>query len=96
MVAIGRGMMSRPKILLLDEPSLGLAPKLIEEYFRTIERINRYEKTTILLIEQNAVKALSIADTGYILQKGQIMAEGRSRELLHTDIVRKAYLRGGE
>ncbi len=94
MVAIGRGMMSRPKILLLDEPSLGLAPKLIEEYFRTIERINRYEKTTILLIEQNAVKALSIADQGYVLQKGQIIAEGTPQQLMTTEVIKKAYLKG--
>ncbi len=94
MVAIGRGMMSKPKILLLDEPSLGLAPKLVEEYFDTINRINKEEKITILLIEQNAAKALSIADGGYVLQKGRITAQGNPRELRETDIVRKAYLKG--
>jgi branched-chain amino acid transport system ATP-binding protein len=96
MVAIGRGMMGKPKILLLDEPSLGLAPKLVVEYFETIDRINKEEKTTVLLIEQNAVKALSIADSGYVLQKGRIIAQGRPRELMETDVVRKAYLKGAE
>ncbi|NIM97512.1 MAG: ATP-binding cassette domain-containing protein, partial [candidate division Zixibacteria bacterium] len=81
MVAIGRGMMSRPKILLLDEPSLGLAPKLVEEYFETIDRIHKHENITVLLIEQNAIKALSIADSGYVLQKGQIIAEGTPQKL---------------
>jgi branched-chain amino acid transport system ATP-binding protein len=94
MVAIGRGMMSSPRILLLDEPSLGLAPKLVEEYFETIDRINKEEKTTILLIEQNAVKALSIADHGYVLQKGRIIAEGLPKTLMTTEIIKKAYLKG--
>ena len=94
MVAIGRGMMSRPKILLLDEPSLGLAPRLVGEYFATINRINKEEKTTILLIEQNAVKALLIADRGYVLQKGRIIAEGTSRQLMATEIIQRAYLKG--
>jgi len=96
MVAIGRGMMSRPKILLLDEPSLGLAPKLIEEYFETIDRIHKHENITVLLIEQNAVKALSIADCGYVLQKGQIIAEGTPQQLMTTEIIKKAYLKGGK
>jgi len=96
MATIGRGMMSRPKMLVLDEPSLGLAPKLIQEYFETITLINKEENTTILLIEQNAAKALSIADSGYILQKGRIIAYGTSQELLNTDIVRKAYLTSSE
>jgi len=96
MATIGRGMMSRPKILVLDEPSLGLAPKLVQEYFETIKLINTEENTTILLIEQNATKALSIADSGYILLKGRVIAHGTSQELLDTDIVRKAYLASGE
>jgi branched-chain amino acid transport system ATP-binding protein len=96
MVAIGRGMMSRPKILLLDEPSLGLAPRLVEQFFETIDRINREETRTILLIEQNALKALSIADRGYVLQKGRIIAEGTAQQLMDTEVVRKAYLRGGK
>jgi branched-chain amino acid transport system ATP-binding protein len=94
MVAIGRGMMSRPKILLLDEPSLGLAPKLVQEYFETIDRINKEERTTILLIEQNAVKALSIADRGYVLQKGRIIAEGPPQGLMASEVIQKAYLKG--
>lgn len=94
MVAIGRGMMSKPKILLLDEPSLGLAPRLVAEYFETIDRINKEEKTTILLIEQNAVKALSIADHGYVLQKGRIIAKGTPQTLMSTEVIRKAYLKG--
>jgi branched-chain amino acid transport system ATP-binding protein len=91
MLSIGRGIMGRPKILLLDEPSLGLAPKLVQEFFVTIGRIHREEKTSILLIEQNAAKALSVADRGYILQKGRIIAQGTAQALMGSDIVRKAY-----
>jgi len=95
MVAIGRGMMSKPKILLLDEPSLGLAPRLVQEYFDTIRQINREGNITILLIEQNAAKALSIADGGYVLQKGRIIAQGTPQKLMTTEVIRKAYLKGG-
>jgi len=91
MLAIGRGMMSEPKIMLLDEPSLGLAPKLVDEVFEAIERINS-EGTTILLVEQNAVKALKIASRGYVLQKGQIIIEGSTDELKESEIIKKAYL----
>ncbi len=91
MLSIGRGIMARPKILLLDEPSLGLAPKLVQEFFVTISRIHREEKTSILLIEQNAAKALSVADRGYILQKGRIIAEGTAQELMSSDTVKRAY-----
>ncbi|MDI7260058.1 MAG: ABC transporter ATP-binding protein [Thermodesulfobacteriota bacterium] len=93
MVAIGRGMMGNPKILLLDEPSLGLSPILVEEFVKTIKRINE-EGTTILLIEQNAKKALSIASKGYVLQKGEIVVKGNRSELFQSDVIRKAYLRG--
>jgi branched-chain amino acid transport system ATP-binding protein len=93
MVAIGRGMMGRPKLLLLDEPSLGLAPVLVEEFFKAIRRIND-EGTTLLLIEQNAKKALSIASKGYVLQKGEIVIEGSKNELYESDVIKKAYLRG--
>ena len=96
MVAIGRGMMSKPKILLLDEPSLGLAPRLVQEYFDTIRQINREGNITILLIEQNAAKALSIADGGYVLQKGRIIAQGTPQKLMTTEVIRKAYLKGGK
>ncbi|MFH1123862.1 MAG: ABC transporter ATP-binding protein [Pseudomonadota bacterium] len=92
MLSIGRGIMSKPKVLLLDEPSLGLAPKLVQEFFQTIVRINKEEKIAILLIEQNASKALSISDSGYILQKGRIIAQGSAQELMSTDIVKRAYL----
>lgn len=93
MVAIGRGMMGRPKLLLLDEPSLGLAPLLVEEFFKAIKRINE-DETAILLIEQNARKALSIATRGYVLQKGQIIVQGSRDQLLESDVIKKAYLKG--
>lgn len=91
MLAIGRGMMSKPKIMLLDEPSLGLAPMLVDEVFKAIKRINN-EGTTILLVEQNAVKALKIASRGYVLQKGQIVIEGPVKELKKNEVIKKAYL----
>ena len=93
MVAIGRGLMGDPKILLLDEPSLGLAPILVDEFFKAIRRISE-KGTTILLIEQNARKALSIATSGYVLQKGQIVAHGPRETLCQNDAIQKAYLRG--
>jgi branched-chain amino acid transport system ATP-binding protein len=93
MVAIGRGMMGRPKLLLLDEPSLGLAPVLVEEFFKAIKGINE-KGTTILLIEQNAKKALQIASKGYVLQKGEIAVQGSRNELYENDVIKKAYLRG--
>jgi branched-chain amino acid transport system ATP-binding protein len=93
MAAIGRGMMGRPKLLLLDEPSLGLAPMMVDEYFRTIKKINE-EGTTLLLIEQNARKALTIAKHGYVLQKGEIIVEGTKEQLRGSDLIKKAYLRG--
>jgi len=92
MASIGRGMMGRPKVLLLDEPSLGLAPVLVDEFFKAIKRINQ-EGTTILLIEQNARKALSIATHGYVLQKGEIVVEGNRDQLYENDMIKKAYLR---
>lgn len=91
MLAIGRGMMSKPKIMLLDEPSLGLAPMLVDGVFKAIKRINN-EGTTILLVEQNAVKALKIASRGYVLQKGQIVIEGPVKELKENEVIKKAYL----
>ncbi len=92
MAAIGRGMMGRPKIILLDEPSLGLAPILVEELFKAIRKINE-EGTTVLLIEQNARKALSVSTGGYVLQKGQIIVEGSREKLFESDIVKRAYLK---
>ncbi len=93
MAAIGRGMMGRPKILLLDEPSLGLSPILVDEFFKAIRKINE-EGTTLLLIEQNARKALSIATKGYVLQKGEIVVQGRRDQLYESDLIKKAYLKG--
>jgi len=93
MLAIARALMSEPKVLLLDEPSLGLAPLLVREFFKVIKRINE-KGVTILLIEQNARKALSIASKGYVLQKGEIVAEGTREELMNSEILRLAYLRG--
>ena len=91
MLAVGRALMSRPKLLLLDEPSLGLAPLLIREVFRIIQTIHE-EETTILLVEQNAMAALHIADYGYVLETGNLVLEGKGRELLKNERVREAYL----
>lgn len=91
MLAIARGLMSRPSLLMLDEPSLGLMPKLVTLVFDTIKRIKE-EGTTILLVEQNVREALELADRAYILQTGNIALEGTGKELLETDLVRKAYL----
>ncbi len=92
MAAIGRGMMGKPKMILFDEPSLGLAPILVEDFFKAIKKINE-EGTTILLIEQNARKALSIASKGYVLQKGEIILQGSKDELYDSDLIKKAYLK---
>jgi branched-chain amino acid transport system ATP-binding protein len=91
MLAFARALMSRPRLILLDEPSLGLAPLMVEEVFRAVREINR-EGTTILLIEQNAVAALSIADYGYVLETGVVVLEGPGKDLLEDERVRKAYL----
>ncbi len=91
MVAIGRGLMSNPRILMLDEPSLGLAPILVDEVLDTVRKLKK-EGMTILLVEQNVREALELADRGYVLQTGRIMAEGSGRELLASDMFRKAFL----
>lgn len=93
MLAMGRALMSRPKLLLLDEPSMGLAPIFIQEIFDIVQDIQQ-QGTTVLLIEQNATKALSIADRGYVLETGKIVLSGTGQELLASDDVRKAYLGG--
>lgn len=93
MLAIGRALMSQPDLLLLDEPSMGLAPILVDEIFEIIKRINA-DGTTILLVEQNAFKALSIADRAYVLETGEITKSGKAAELLNDDSVKKAYLGG--
>jgi branched-chain amino acid transport system ATP-binding protein len=91
MLAIGRALMSRPRVLLLDEPSLGLAPILVQQIFAIIQEINA-QGTTILLVEQNALQALNVAHRGYVLQTGQIILSGKASELITNDMVRKAYL----
>ena len=93
MLAIARGLMMDPDILMLDEPSLGLAPILVEEIFELLEEIHRTGKT-ILLIEQNAAMALSIADRGYVLENGRVALSGTGEELLHNDEVMRVYLGG--
>ena len=93
MLAMGRALMSSPKLLMMDEPSMGLAPILIDQIFEIIEELHQ-AGTTILLVEQNAQKALSIADRAYVLETGSITMSGTGEELLHNDDVRKAYLGG--
>ncbi|HGA2607174.1 TPA: ABC transporter ATP-binding protein [Streptococcus agalactiae] len=93
MLAMGRALMSRPKLLLLDEPSMGLAPIFIQEIFNIIEDIKK-QGTTVLLVEQNANKALTIADKAYVLETGKVVLSGTGKELLVSDQVRKAYLGG--
>jgi branched-chain amino acid transport system ATP-binding protein len=91
MLAIGRALMARPRLLLLDEPSMGLAPVLVEQIFETVQTINR-QGVTILLVEQNAAMALSIAGRGYVLETGGIVLEGAARDLADNPEVRRAYL----
>jgi len=95
MLAIGRALMAEPKLLLLDEPSLGLAPLIVKRIFDAIKRINKNYGTTILLVEQNAHQALRLANRGYVLVNGQIALTGSSAELLANQDVRRAYLEGG-
>lgn len=93
MLAMGRALMSKPKLMMLDEPSMGLAPLLVEQIFEIIQGLNR-AGTTILLVEQNAQMALSIADRGYVLETGKIVSSASAKDLLNDDAVRKAYLGG--
>jgi ABC-type branched-subunit amino acid transport system ATPase component len=93
MLAIARGLLAKPRLLLLDEPSLGLAPQMVDEVFRAIQEIHE-EGTTILLVEQNALRALEIADRAYVLETGQIQLTGTGEDLLHNPAVRRAYLGG--
>lgn len=95
MLAIGRALMSEPKILLLDEPSLGLAPLIVLEIFDLLQKLNK-EGLTILLVEQNARKALSISDYAYVMETGRIVAEGEGKEIMDDPVVRRAYLGGTE
>lgn len=91
MVAIARGLMAQPKLLLLDEPSLGLAPKIVEEVFEKIQEVRR-SGITMLIVEQNVVSGLSIADRGYVIQNGAVLLEGAAKDLLSNESVRAAYL----
>ena len=91
MVAVGRGLMSRPKLLMLDEPSLGLAPILVQEVFKALERVNE-EGVTIFLVEQNVKHTLTIATHAYVLENGRIVMEGKGVDLLNNSHVKKAYL----
>jgi branched-chain amino acid transport system ATP-binding protein len=91
MLAIGRGLMSLPRLLMLDEPSLGLAPLLVREIFRTVREINK-EGTTILLVEQNVFNALDMAHQGYVLENGRIVLRGKSRDLLGNEHIKESYL----
>ncbi len=92
MLAIARAMMSRPRLLLLDEPSLGLAPLVTQELFRRIEQLNRDEGMSVLVVEQNANLALAIADRAYVLETGEIVASGSAEQIGADESVRKAYL----
>ena len=91
MVAVGRGLMARPKLLMLDEPSLGLGPLLVREVFKVVERVNS-EGVTILLVEQNVKHTLTVATRAYVLENGRIVMEGKGADLLNNDHVKKAYL----
>ncbi|MBI5931896.1 MAG: ABC transporter ATP-binding protein [Chloroflexi bacterium] len=92
MLAIGRALMARPRLLLLDEPSMGLAPVLVEQIFEIIVRINKEEGTTILLVEQNALMALEVARRGYVLQTGNVVLHDNADTLMHNEMVRRVYL----
>ena len=95
MLAVGRALMSSPKLLLLDEPSMGLAPRIVSDIFKVITQLRNEQNTTILLVEQNAHVALDIADRGYILETGRIVLQGNSEELLENKEIKRAYLGKG-
>lgn len=93
MLAVGRALMSHPKLLMLDEPSMGLSPLLVDQIFATIKEIHKHG-TTILLVEQNAKKSLEISDRAYVLENGKIAYSGTGKELIESDNIKKAYLGG--
>lgn len=92
MLAVARALMTKPKLMMLDEPSMGLAPLIVQDIFNIVKRINKEEGTTILLVEQNAKMALAAADHGYVLKNGEIVMYDTGQSLLHNEEVRKAYL----
>lgn len=94
MLAISRGLMSDPKLIMFDEPSLGLAPVIVDDVFKVITRINKEKNIPVLLVEQNAYMALSISDRAYVLENGVIATSGKSQDLIESDDIRKAYLGG--
>ena len=93
MLSLGRALMAQPRLLILDEPSLGLQPNLVEKMFEMIQQIKEERGTTILLAEQNARKTLEIADSGYVLQRGRIIASGQAGEIAENEVVKRAYLK---
>ena len=92
MLVMGRGLMARPKVMLLDEPSLGLSPVLAREIFRIVRRINEEEKTSILLVEQNAVAALAVAEYGYVMENGKVVLDGPTSKLKDNEDIKEFYL----
>jgi branched-chain amino acid transport system ATP-binding protein len=92
MVALGRALMARPRLILLDEPSMGLAPIVVKEIFEIIQRLRAEEGVSILLAEQNAARALAVVDYGYVLENGEVVLEGPARELRNNDDIRRFYL----
>ena len=93
MLCLGRALMGMPRLMILDEPSLGLQPNLVERMFEMIQKINQERGTTILLGEQNARKTLEISNAGYVLQKGRIIAQGTAAEVAENEVVKRAYLK---
>ena len=91
MLAIGRALMTQPSLLMLDEPSLGLAPLVVKDIFRVVEEISR-DGTTVLIVEQNAMQALRLADRGYVLENGRVLMSGPSEEFFADELIRTAYL----
>ncbi|MCH2176570.1 MAG: ABC transporter ATP-binding protein [Lentisphaeria bacterium] len=94
MLAVGRALMSHPKLLMLDEPSLGLAPLIVEKIFEIIKQVNKEEGMTVFLVEQNAYEALQVADRAYVVETGEIKMDGQAKDLLHDDRIKELYLGG--